>query len=181
MPRRPCAAPQTARLPPQYPTPAPRPPIPCAQLGRWASLMFTTWQELCFTSGVHPFTGARMGASQETQADEAKGAAGPKARGGGGGATPAAPAARAELQSCFMRACGTVQDQLTREMAGLVSREPDCSLLFALCCSPAALPPSCIVVLCMCCGGPATDLCSPAHHRAKRLHSLHDRNHPRSI
>jgi hypothetical protein len=90
------------------------------KLGRWASLVFNTWQELCFTSGMHPFTGEGMNSELPTKLDS-KEPAGAKARAGAAAAAAAAaPGARAELQRCFMRACGSVQDQLARESAGLM-------------------------------------------------------------
>ena len=108
------------------------PPLPLhppdLQLGRWASLVFTTWQELCFTSGVHPFTGESMEAGQAGTPSKSKVAAGEapasaKARGGGAAALPAGAA---EVQRCFMQACSSAQDQLARETSGLVS----CGLSF---------------------------------------------------
>lgn len=139
------------------------------QLGRWASLVFTTWQELCFAAGVHPFTGASTEA--EPPGDSKTTPAGPKARAGassgGAGSAPAARA-RAQLQRCFLQACSGAQEQLARETASLVR---DGSVLRPAAARCGVLWRAAVCCGCCCCAGGCAAAAMRTH--ARRLQPQH--------
>jgi hypothetical protein len=117
-------------------------------MGRWVNIIFYSWIELCYGTGLHPFTGeqitderlkeantkskeaplrlAALGADLEqgstsnpNAASDKKGTQ-PSARNPFHNTLPAKPGAAPSLQQCFLQACNNTRDKLIQEVQSTV-------------------------------------------------------------